>query len=355
MTRLIQTHTAAFSTQSVPFQHLQDAWKQSNATERDGYLSYLLNEWAKKPNKMQEQLPHLPFVDWNVARKGIPTLWMEMFVIPRALFNLSTPIGQNVWANWWEHRKNTVESVGQSFGEINSLFPIDQVKDRSPSFQRSVVLLEQLPATLTEQCSSDVFNTFSEMLLNIANAHNKTLPAQWNAIAGIVSEAIAPFVLLRTDDASDNLKKWWNAQHDVLHPAQMHLPLNKNAIGLVGRPEYIFGYMIKETVLDALGKMPRSDTTLSSLDRWNKFEQAFWDASKQRWDGLGATQKNVDFFLPSLNNMLSFTYKELDRVCPTAKSYEYRAKVEKIALLASLGAMPWQKSEGEQSKPRRKM
>ena len=224
---------------------MDEIWHHSTDAERDGYVSFLLNEWAKYPGKMDEQLPHLPFVDWNVQRKGVPTLWMEMFVTSRCVFDLNTRTGQSAWGVWWKHRGSSVRSASSSFGPIHSLHSAKDVKDGSVSLQRSSVMMNRLPHIFQPTCPIDVVNTFGQSCVEIFQGHNNLIPSEWNALSGMMAETLTPFVA-HNQDISPMLKQWWGEQNNVMHPSQMRLPISKAEIGLVGRPEYIFSYMIKE-------------------------------------------------------------------------------------------------------------
>lgn len=328
---------------------IKDVWVKSTAAEKDGYLSFLLNEWARFPERIAQQLPHLPFVDWNAQRKGVPTLWMEMFLIPRCVFDLSTPRGQTAWCGWWAHRQQTSEQAFQSFGAVNSLHPQKDLKDRSSSLQRSGVVIDMLPHILSPQCTTPIVNSFSQALIAVCEQHNHVLSAEWNALSGIVAEALTPFVL-HDENIDANVRQWWDKQSGVMHPSRMRLPLSQHEIGLVGRPEYIFSYMIKEIIMGAFNKTP---PTHNPQQRIEKLDEAFWASCKSRWDCMGG-KVNGDFFLPSMHLMIAHTHKEITKVCPPQQALEYTSRLEKLALLAATSSWPW---ETEKNAPtvRRKM
>lgn len=330
---------------------MEDVWQRSTAAEKDGYLSFLLNEWARFPEKMSQQLPHLPFVDWNIQRKGVPTLWMEMFLTQRSVFDLNTPRGQGAWNIWWQHRSETVASAAQSFGPLNSLHPQKDLKDRSASLQRSGVVIDMLPQVLTPTCNIEIVNTFGWAMIEIFQHHNTFLAPEWNALSGIVAETLTPFIA-HNPDISPALKTWWAEQHAVMHPSHMRLPMSKTEIGLVGRPEYIFSYMIKEMMRGAFNKIPANHDPVVAVQQ---LDGLFWDACKQRWDQMGGRVQG-DFFLPSLHLMLTHTRAEINKFCSAQNALEYTSRLEKLSLLAATSCWPWETSSvEEETKPRRKM
>jgi len=329
-----------------------EIWQRSTAAEKDGYLSFLLNEWAKFPEKMAQQLPHLPFVDWNVQRKGVPTLWMEMFLMPRCVFDINTSRGQSAWGIWWQQRNSTVHTASQSFGALNSLHPQKDLKDRSASLQRSAIVIDMLPQVLQSTCNIEVVNTFGQALVEIFQQYNTFVAPEWNALCGIVAETLTPFVA-HNQDVAPILKKWWVDQNNVMHPSHMRLPMSKTEIGLVGRPEYIFSYMIKEMMRGAFNKVPANHDPVVAVQQ---LDQLFWDACKQRWDQMGGKVQG-DFFLPSLHLMLTHTRTEINKFCSSHNALEYTSRLEKLSLLAATSCWPWEapSNDQEEIKPRRRM
>lgn len=344
---LINTHHKEFASSTPSARTMEEVWAKSTVADRDGYLSYVLNEWARFPVKMPQQLEALPFINWTVQRKGLPTFWMEMFLVNRCVFDLSSPRGQTAWQHWWSYRHASCRTAAQTFSPINSLQHAAEMKNGSPSVQRSLQLIEFLPHMVTNGCSIEVVNTLAQALIAIADEHNTRLPPEWNALSGIVAEVLTPFVL-QNPQIAPQVKKWWDNQDHVMHPSRMRLPLSQNEIGLVGRPEYIFSYMIKEVVLGAFHKMPTGE---DPQKRWDDLEQGFWAACKKRWEVMGAPARE-QFFLPSLNLMVSHTYKEITKACAGPRALEYTSKLEKLALLAATACWPW---ERESTPPRRKM
>lgn len=324
------------------------AWVSSNANERGSYLSFLMDEWAKKPSKMAEQLPALPFVDWSVQRKGVATLWMELFLSSRCVFDLSTERGQKAWQMWWEHRQSTVDTAGNAFAPLNSLQMDKDAKNRSLSIQRSYMLMDYLPIAVGKHKIENpaVLNALAQTVFAIANAHNALVPAQFNAIGGMAAEAFTPFVV-GSAEVSTNVKQGWEQHNDTVHPSKMRLPLSQNEIGLVGRPEYVFSFMVKEIVNEAVGARPTEGL-------WDKLESAFWSACHGRWTQLGVHAQKAEFFLPSLLKMVEFARTELPSVCPPDKAMEFTARLEKLSLLAVTGAWPWEKEASEPTSTRRR-
>lgn len=347
---LTTTHTQLFASNTVnPSVKIDEIWSRSTAAEKDGYLSFLLNEWARFPEKLAQQVPHLKFVDWNVQRKGVPTLWMEMFIVPRCVFDLTTPRGQAAWNGWWEHRRANAASAAQSLGAVNSLHPQKNFKDRSASLQRSGIIIDMLPNVLAPQCNIEVVNTFGQAVLSIVEQHNAFVSPEWNALSGIVAETLTPFVA-HCADLSPEIAQWWEKQSNVMHPSHMRLPLSKTEIGLVGRPEYVFSYMIQEMIRGAFNKVPTNHDTVTSLQQ---LDSLFWSSCKQRWDAMGGRVQG-DFFLPSLHLMLNHTRMEIAKFCSASNALEYTSRLEKLSLLAATSCWPWEQT-AEAPAPRRKM
>ena len=335
--------------------------------ERNGFLSFLLDAWEKKPDRLKDDLVRLPMIDWHVTRQSssLP-LWMEMFVINHSAFDLAQPSGRLAWSSWWQHLSSSSQDAFVHHPQLDSFQDLS-LKGRPPSFQQAAVLIDRLPhigqdvfgipmlrskqlfsmPNVDEQDAQEMRQSWSELLRHAAHHQvNNGCPAQWNMTAGAICELLAVH-FVRPREHGDNFQEqeWWAANQDVLHPSQMRFGKWGANIGLVGRPEYLFGNMVKEMVHAGL-----KNEDLSS-SHWEALESAFWKSSHHRW--LQNTPKTENIFLPSMNGIMDAARTYIQETMSVEQAQEWVARLDRMAISVASGCWPWQDESSTQ--PRRQI